>query len=51
MGTVYPRASARDSTAPDASTPIEPAGADCLAPDLDKEAGCTFAKESLDVDH
>jgi hypothetical protein len=37
--------------APDASAPIEPAGADCLAPDLDKEAGCTSAKESLDVHH
>ena len=36
--------------APDASTPIEPAGTVSLAPDLDKEAGCTSAKESRDVD-
>lgn len=33
------------------STPIEPAGPDALALDLDKEAGCTPVKESLDVDH
>ena len=33
------------------STPIEPAGCIAVALDLDKEAGCTFAKESLDVDH
>lgn len=37
--------------APDASTPIEPTGTVSLAPDLEKEAGCTSAKESLDVDH
>ena len=36
--------------ASDGSTPIEPADCTTVAPDLDKEAGCTSAKESLDVD-